>query len=148
MQEDELVGARWMPLEEYVSMPFLTSRPLLAKISEKCVAYADGAYQGGRGSCCCLCALLCSRLFFKGRVRKCAACADGCACRGVRIGRVLAPLTLKTGARRRRKKGRTVQESAEKVLLLSSAPLPASRALAAAGEVQLWLSLKHQMPMY
>ncbi len=26
VQEDELVGAKWMPLEEYVAMPFTQSR--------------------------------------------------------------------------------------------------------------------------
>ncbi|GAB4824032.1 hypothetical protein N2152v2_011078 [Parachlorella kessleri] len=46
VQEDELVGAQWMPLEEYVDMPFTQSRPLLRKIAEKCLAYANGTYSG------------------------------------------------------------------------------------------------------
>lgn len=46
MQEDELDAVQWMPLEEYVKIPFIASRPLLAKISEQCVAHANGKYQG------------------------------------------------------------------------------------------------------
>ena len=52
MQEDELVGVRWMPLDEYLAMPFTTSRPLLRKIAGQCAAYANGTYAGeerGRG---------------------------------------------------------------------------------------------------
>ena len=45
-QEDELVGAKWMPLEDYATVPFTASRPLFAKIVGKCVDYANGKCVG------------------------------------------------------------------------------------------------------
>jgi len=48
MQEDELVGLQWMPLEEYLAIPFQANRPLFQKIHAACVAYADGAYRQAR----------------------------------------------------------------------------------------------------
>ncbi|KAI7844105.1 hypothetical protein COHA_002245 [Chlorella ohadii] len=46
MQEDELVGVRWMPLAEYLAIDFHASRPLLRQIQAACVAWADGTYRG------------------------------------------------------------------------------------------------------
>lgn len=48
-QEDELEAVAWMPLEEFASNPFMTSRPLFKVIIDKCVAYADGNYAGLMG---------------------------------------------------------------------------------------------------
>ena len=45
MQEDELVGVQWMPLEEYLAVPFTASRPLYRQIHAVCVAYANGTYR-------------------------------------------------------------------------------------------------------
>ena len=45
MQEDELVGVRWMPLAEYLAIDFHASRPLLRQIQAACVAWADGTYR-------------------------------------------------------------------------------------------------------
>lgn len=45
-QEDEIEEAKWMPLEEYANLDFLRSRTLLRKMTECCVAYADGDYTG------------------------------------------------------------------------------------------------------
>ena len=45
-QEDELVGAKWMPLGDYAAVPFTASRPLFAKIVGKCVDYANGKFAG------------------------------------------------------------------------------------------------------
>lgn len=45
MQEDELVGVRWMPLDEYLAIDFHASRPLLRQIQAACVAWADGKYR-------------------------------------------------------------------------------------------------------
>lgn len=45
MQEDELVGVQWMPLDEYLAIDFHTSRPLLRQIQAACVAWADGKYR-------------------------------------------------------------------------------------------------------
>lgn len=49
LQEDELVGVQWMPLEEYLAIPFHATRPLYNKIQSACLAYADGSYSGLRG---------------------------------------------------------------------------------------------------
>jgi hypothetical protein len=45
MQEDELVGVQWMPLEEYLAVPFTATRPLYRQIHAVCVAYANGTYR-------------------------------------------------------------------------------------------------------
>lgn len=45
MQEDELVGVRWLPLSEYLAIDFHSSRPLLRQIQAACVAWADGKYR-------------------------------------------------------------------------------------------------------
>lgn len=45
MQEDELVGVQWMPLEEYVAIPFMSSRPLFRQLHAVLQAYADGSYR-------------------------------------------------------------------------------------------------------
>lgn len=45
MQEDELVGVRWLPLAEYLAIDFHSSRPLLRQIQAACVAWADGKYR-------------------------------------------------------------------------------------------------------
>ena len=45
-QEDEVCAARWLPLEEYCSMPWLQSRPLWASVAEACEAHARGDYKG------------------------------------------------------------------------------------------------------
>ncbi|PSC72444.1 Nudix hydrolase 8 [Micractinium conductrix] len=49
MQEDELVGVRWMPLEEYFAEPFTAARPLFKQIHAACRAYANGTYRGLHG---------------------------------------------------------------------------------------------------
>lgn len=49
-QEDEIADATWMPLEDYINIPFTTSRPLLAKLAERCVAWVQGRYKGLDGS--------------------------------------------------------------------------------------------------
>lgn len=46
MQKDELEAVAWMPLEEYATVPFQTSRPILKQIMDCCVAYARGEYSG------------------------------------------------------------------------------------------------------
>ena len=45
-QEDELVGAEWQTLEQFENNPFPEAYPLLAKIVERCMAYARGSYRG------------------------------------------------------------------------------------------------------
>lgn len=45
-QEEEVCAARWMPLEEYCSMPWLQSRPLWAQVAKACEAHARGQYAG------------------------------------------------------------------------------------------------------
>ncbi|KAL4429161.1 hypothetical protein ABPG77_010140 [Micractinium sp. CCAP 211/92] len=49
MQEDELVGVQWMPLEDYFAIPFTATRPVFQKIHAACRAYADGTYRGLHG---------------------------------------------------------------------------------------------------
>lgn len=49
-QEDEIEQASWISLEEYASIDFINSRPLLKKIMERCVAYAEGKYSGLSGA--------------------------------------------------------------------------------------------------
>ncbi len=49
MQEAELVGAKWMPLDEFQSNPFSATRPLYSKLIDCCVAYANGTYPGLAG---------------------------------------------------------------------------------------------------
>ncbi|EFN58169.1 hypothetical protein CHLNCDRAFT_11561, partial [Chlorella variabilis] len=44
MQEDELVGVRWMGLEEYLAVPFTAARPLFQKIHAAILAYVNGTY--------------------------------------------------------------------------------------------------------
>lgn len=45
MQEDELVGVRWMPLQEYLDVPFMASRPLFQQIHSTILQYVDGDYR-------------------------------------------------------------------------------------------------------
>ena len=45
MQEDELVGVRWMPLDEYLAIPFTANRPLFQKIHATIRAYVNGTYR-------------------------------------------------------------------------------------------------------
>lgn len=45
-QEDEVCAARWMPLDEYCSMPWLASRPLWSQVARACEAHARGMYAG------------------------------------------------------------------------------------------------------
>ena len=45
-QEEEVCAARWMPLEEYCSMPWLQSRPLWSQVAKACEAHARGEYEG------------------------------------------------------------------------------------------------------
>lgn len=45
-QEEEVCAARWMPLSEYCSMPWLQSRPLWAQVAKACDAHARGEYAG------------------------------------------------------------------------------------------------------
>ena len=45
MQEDELVGVRWMGLEEYLAVPFTAARPLFQKIHAAILAYVNGTYR-------------------------------------------------------------------------------------------------------
>lgn len=45
-QESELVDARWLPLEEYLQQDLFAKSPLLAKMMERCAAWADGRYRG------------------------------------------------------------------------------------------------------
>lgn len=40
---------QWVPLDEFLSNPFMTSRPLFRKILDCCGAYARGEYAGLRG---------------------------------------------------------------------------------------------------
>lgn len=49
MQEDELVGVRWMPLQEYLDVPFMASRPLFQQIHSTILQYVDGDYRGLQG---------------------------------------------------------------------------------------------------
>eukprot|EP01023_Acetabularia_acetabulum_P050042 TRINITY_DN5379_c1_g1_i11.p1 TRINITY_DN5379_c1_g1~~TRINITY_DN5379_c1_g1_i11.p1 ORF type:complete len:280 (-),score=44.36 TRINITY_DN5379_c1_g1_i11:844-1683(-) len=49
-EEQEIVAVKWMPLEEYKQMDFLTQRPLMAKILEQCVAFAQGRFGGFKGA--------------------------------------------------------------------------------------------------
>eukprot|EP01026_Neomeris_dumetosa_P080024 TRINITY_DN88043_c0_g1_i7.p1 TRINITY_DN88043_c0_g1~~TRINITY_DN88043_c0_g1_i7.p1 ORF type:complete len:350 (+),score=39.62 TRINITY_DN88043_c0_g1_i7:4-1053(+) len=48
-EEQEIVAAKWMPLNEYRQMDFLKDQPLHAKILEQCVAYAEGRFMGFMG---------------------------------------------------------------------------------------------------
>jgi ADP-ribose pyrophosphatase YjhB (NUDIX family) len=45
-QLEEVCAARWMPLAEYCSMPWLQSRPLWAQVAKACEAHAKGEYRG------------------------------------------------------------------------------------------------------
>lgn len=45
-QEEEVCAARWMPLDEYCSMPWLASRPLWSQVARACEAHARGKYAG------------------------------------------------------------------------------------------------------
>jgi 8-oxo-dGTP pyrophosphatase MutT (NUDIX family) len=45
-QEDEVCAARWMPLAEYLAMPWLQSRPLWSQVARACGAHARGEYGG------------------------------------------------------------------------------------------------------
>lgn len=47
-QEEELADARWLPLQEFLSLEFLRQRPLHSLILDRCQAYAQGAYNGLR----------------------------------------------------------------------------------------------------
>ena len=49
IQEEELVAAQWMPLEEYANYPFTTSKPLFKKIVDQCVAWTENRYSGMGG---------------------------------------------------------------------------------------------------
>jgi hypothetical protein len=49
-QEDEIEAVAWLGLEEYAGMEFTASRPLLRKLMERCIAYADGEYAGLAGA--------------------------------------------------------------------------------------------------
>jgi hypothetical protein len=49
-QEDEIEAVSWVGLEEYAAAEFTSSRPLLAKIMERCIAWADGRYAGLAGA--------------------------------------------------------------------------------------------------
>lgn len=77
MQEDELVGVQWMPLEEYFAVPFTAGRPLFRQIHAACRAYADGRY------------------------RRAAALPPACTCGSVR-GQPQHPLSLPPNAPNRR----------------------------------------------
>lgn len=46
IQEDELDGAEWQTLEQFENSPFQQEYPLLARIQERCAAYARGTYRG------------------------------------------------------------------------------------------------------
>ena len=46
VQEEELVGARWMPLAEFGTSEFYTARPLFHQIVATCTAWADGRLVG------------------------------------------------------------------------------------------------------
>eukprot|EP00208_Stichococcus_sp_RCC1054_P001556 CAMPEP_0206144572 /NCGR_PEP_ID=MMETSP1473-20131121/24494_1 /ASSEMBLY_ACC=CAM_ASM_001109 /TAXON_ID=1461547 /ORGANISM="Stichococcus sp, Strain RCC1054" /LENGTH=272 /DNA_ID=CAMNT_0053540423 /DNA_START=409 /DNA_END=1227 /DNA_ORIENTATION=+ len=46
VQEDELDGAQWQTLDQFEANPFPQQYPLLAKIMERCLAYARGTYAG------------------------------------------------------------------------------------------------------
>lgn len=45
MQEDELEAVQWMPLEEFLATPFITSRPVLRQLHAACLAYADKKFR-------------------------------------------------------------------------------------------------------
>lgn len=45
-QEDELDGVEWQTLEQFENSPFQQKYPLLARIQERCAAYARGTYRG------------------------------------------------------------------------------------------------------
>ena len=46
LQADEIEEAAWMDLDEYASMPFFDGRPLWRAVADRCVAWADGNYEG------------------------------------------------------------------------------------------------------
>lgn len=49
VQEDELEAAKWMDLEEFESIPFMASRPLLQQIMTVCLNYAKTGKGGLTG---------------------------------------------------------------------------------------------------
>lgn len=49
VQQSELEDAKWMPLDEYAAIGFMRSRPLYAKIVDRCVAWARGEVGVMRG---------------------------------------------------------------------------------------------------
>jgi hypothetical protein len=49
IQEEELVDAQWMPLEEYAKYPFTVSKPIFKKIVDQCVAWTENRYSGMGG---------------------------------------------------------------------------------------------------
>ena len=48
-QEDELIAATWMSLEEYSAIPYQLERTLEKQIMDSCMAYAKGDYEGMDG---------------------------------------------------------------------------------------------------
>jgi hypothetical protein len=49
IQEDELLDARWMPLNEYAAIPFQSSTTMHKQILDCCLLYASGEYLGMMG---------------------------------------------------------------------------------------------------
>ena len=48
-QEEELDALRWMPLDEYLALPFTATRPLFRQVNAVCLAWANGTYRGLSG---------------------------------------------------------------------------------------------------
>lgn len=46
LQADEIEAATWMDLDAYAAMPFFEGRPLWRAVADRCVAWADGRYEG------------------------------------------------------------------------------------------------------
>jgi ADP-ribose pyrophosphatase YjhB (NUDIX family) len=46
LQADEIEAATWMDLDAYAAMPFFDQRPLWRAVADRCVAWADGTYEG------------------------------------------------------------------------------------------------------